>query len=147
MVTGTQVGKPPIVTLPTPPALPNLCSSVGCIPQSTVNQIVVTGYRHHRLGGVFLNFNLLYPQEQLFVIYPDGTVIFVPTAAKNVNGEAQNKGHAPLGYVATAHTHTIDISGPGSEDFGQSLPVYFMTPNDGVFLISPGSHRAVYIGG
>lgn len=113
--------------------------------QDIANSIVVTGFRLHRLAGVRIDFSLPYPQEQLWVGYPNGTVMFVPTIAKDVNNEAQNTGTPSRpGYTWSVHTHGFDEAGPGSHDFGQSLPVYIYAP-DGVYLIAPGSTRAIYL--
>jgi RHS repeat-associated protein len=124
----------------------DLCSEAGCISRQRVNTIIVRGYRKGSLGGVAIDFTLTGAQEQLWVIYPSGSIIFVPTQARFVNNEARNIGHAPQGgYIATLHTHPFEIGGPGSEDFGKPLPVYFMSQG-GVYVVWPGFNVATFIG-
>lgn len=112
----------------------------------TLNEIVVTAYRKQKVGGVYIDFSLPWPQEQLWAIYPGGEFVFVPTRAEAVNNEARNRGTAPRpGFIATAHVHTFEIAGPGAHDFGSLLPVYIFSPN-GVYVIMPDSLRAMFLG-
>jgi len=115
---------------------------------STLNEIVVQGYRARSFGGVKIDFSIPYPEEQLWAVYGNSRIIYLGSnngTAKGNTGE--NRVRIPGGFIAIVHTHPSWAEyEPGPEDYGQSFPLYGMAP-DGVWLILPGSKSPIVLYG
>ena len=123
---------------PSTPVTAQTASSAGSIDQ--LNQIVVQASRTGYLGGVPINFNLPFPQEQLWVVYPGNQIYYLGSNYGTKQGNVgANKVRLPPGFTDIIHTHpSWADSQPGPGDWGDPFPLYGISPN-GVWLIYPGA--------
>jgi RHS repeat-associated protein len=123
---------------PSTPVTAQTASSAGSTDQ--LSQIVVQASRTGYLGGVPINFNLPFPQEQLWVVYPGNQIYYLGSNyGKKQGNVGANKVRLPPGFTDIIHTHpSWADSQPGPGDWGDPFPLYGISPN-GVWLIYPGA--------
>jgi RHS repeat-associated protein len=112
------------------------------------NPIVITAQRKQMLAGVRINFDLRYPMEQIWVGYSSSDILNLPARSRARGQLGENRGRPPRpGYRVVIHSHPWwSLQGPASDDFGQAVPVYGITPF-GVWVLLPGSRQANIISG
>src|ERR1700678_3494989 len=87
---------------PSTPVTAQTASSAGSIDQ--LNQIVVQASRTGYLGGVPINFNLPFPQEQLWVVYPGNQIYYLGSNYGTKQGNVgANKVRLPPGFTDIIH--------------------------------------------
>lgn len=108
-----------------------------------IDSFVVGGHKAGKFGGVGIDFNLPYPQEQLWAVYEDGETEYlgVHGTARGDVGESRATPSRP-DYRAIVHTHPDWASlEPGPKDRGFSVPLYGIG-RDGVWVVRPRERRA-----
>jgi RHS repeat-associated protein len=115
---------------------------------SEIDDIVVTAARSRSINGVRIDFNLRYPQEQIWVLYPPSNFVYLGINGIAKGNVGENRATPPRpGYVAIIHTHPSWADHrPGPGDFGHRVPVYGITPN-GAWVIRPGATSAMRLYG
>jgi len=114
----------------------------------SLSEIIVQAARTGNLAGVQINFGIPYPQEQLWAIYPGNQISYLGSNNGHKKGNVgENRVKTPSGFIAIAHTHpSWASSAPGPGDWGQSFPLYGITPA-GVWVIWPGATSATWLYG
>ena len=120
------------------PVTAQTASTAGSVDQ--LNQIVVQAARTGYLAGVPINFNIPFPQEQLWVVYPGNQIYYLGSNYGTKQGNVgANKVRLPPGFTDIIHTHpSWADSQPGPGDWGDPFPLYGINPN-GVWVIPPGA--------
>jgi RHS repeat-associated protein len=141
----------------TPEFLDRLAAEVetklqGLFLEQTLDEIVVTAKKKGRLADIRIDFTLVYPLEQLWIVTRDGAIQFIPTKAEKVtdscgNTLGKNAPADPAQMPQTAdifaliHTHPSWGSPyPGTGDFASSkyFSVYNINPT-GVWVLRHGA--------
>jgi hypothetical protein len=113
-----------------------------------ISEIIVQAARSGSLGGTRIDFNIPYPQEQLWAIYPGNQISYLGSGNGHAKGNVgENRVRVLPGFTAIAHTHPKwAYSAPGPEDWGKPYPLYGITPS-GVWVIAPGATSATCLYG
>lgn len=104
-----------------------------------IDEIVVTAARTGSLVGVPFDFTIPFPQEQLWVGYGPNDIRYVGINGQKQGNVGRNSAMVPKGYQFIIHTHPswADPT-PGPGDYGQSVPIYGITP-DNAWVVLPGA--------
>lgn len=124
------------------PGQPLLGTSGTVSNNAALNEIVVTAFKTGRLAGIKIDWNLRYPFEQRWVVYPGLDIDYLGIAGRAMrDGTGMNRARVRADAVAFIHTHPPiwAEATPGPEDWVNAIPVYGITDR-GVWVIVPGSH-------
>lgn len=108
---------------------------------------VRSGAREGAIDGIPLDFNLPYPQEQLWVMYSLENVQYLGVRGEATGDTGTSSAMVPAGFIAIIHTHPRWAKYiPGPDDYGKKVPVYGIS-KDGAWVIRPGSRSPTGIYG